>query len=43
MRRFATCIRGWRQKLIDSHFQELVFEDAMDLLLDQVTAIGRDT
>ena len=33
--RFTECVRGWKQKLIDSHFQELVFEDAMDLLLDQ--------
>ncbi|KAG1676553.1 hypothetical protein FOA52_000096 [Chlamydomonas sp. UWO 241] len=40
--RFAGVLRGWRQKLIDSHFQELVFEDAMELLMDQVTAIGRD-
>ncbi len=32
----ADCIRGWRQKLIDCRFQDLVFEDAMDLLLEQV-------
>jgi hypothetical protein len=35
-------LRGWRQKLIDSHFQELVFEDAMELLVEQVAAIGRE-
>lgn len=38
MRRFIECIKGWRQKLIDCNFQELVFEDAMDMLLDQVLA-----
>jgi hypothetical protein len=40
--RFIDCVKGWKTKLIECHFQELVFEDAMDLLLDQVSAIGRD-
>lgn len=31
-----TCIQSWRKKLTDIGIQELVFEDAMELLLQQV-------
>ncbi|GAX72818.1 hypothetical protein CEUSTIGMA_g273.t1 [Chlamydomonas eustigma] len=41
-RRFIECINGWRQKLVEAHFQELVFEDAMELLLEQVSTIGNN-
>ena len=34
--RFIECIKGWRQKLIDAYFDVMVFEDAMELLLEQV-------
>ena len=34
--RFVECVKGWRVKLIDAGFQELVFEDPMELLLEQV-------
>lgn len=34
--RFSNCVGGWRQKLIDAGFQELVFEDAMDILQNMV-------
>ena len=34
--RFIECIKAWRQKLIDSNFQELVFDEEMGMLLDQV-------
>lgn len=40
--RFIACVKGWKAKLVESHFQELVFEDAMELLLEQVSAIGRE-
>ena len=36
MLRASACIQGWRKKLIDSGFQEIVFEDAMGLLLETV-------
>ena len=36
----AECIRQWRQKLIDSGYQEMVFEDAMDVVMDQLTRVG---
>ncbi|KAF5840411.1 peptidase C65 Otubain-domain-containing protein [Dunaliella salina] len=37
--RILTCVQSWRKKLIDVGFQELVFEDAMELLLQQVNGI----
>lgn len=39
MCRLAACIRGWRQKLLDSGFQDLVFEDVMDLLLQVLNQV----
>lgn len=38
--RFTTCIQGWRAKLISAGFQELVFEDSLDLLLQHVSGIS---
>jgi ubiquitin thioesterase protein OTUB1 len=37
--RFVACLRGWKSKLVHCGFQELVFEDALDLLLDQCTGM----
>lgn len=34
--RFSGVIQGWRPKLVEAGIQELVFEDAMDLLLEHV-------
>lgn len=38
--RFEKCIGEWKDKLMGCGFQELVFEDAMELLLEQVRARG---
>ena len=37
---FADTLHAWRGRLIAAGFQDLVFEDALDLLLGQVAAIG---
>ncbi len=36
----VTCIRQWKAKLIAVGFQELVFEDAMDIVIDQLNSLG---
>jgi len=33
------CIQSWQKKLVDVGFQELVFEDAMALMLQQVGTV----
>ena len=33
-------MQEWRKKLIDAGFQEIVFEDAMELLLEMVRQGG---
>lgn len=35
-----TCIRQWKAKLIAVGFQELVFEDAMEIVIDQLNSLG---
>jgi hypothetical protein len=35
-RRFAERLQGWKQKLVEAGFEQLTWEDAMDLLLQQV-------
>ncbi|KAK9824088.1 hypothetical protein WJX72_007637 [[Myrmecia] bisecta] len=40
--RVVTCIRQWRKKMIDSGFQELVFEDAMEVIFDQLNSLDTD-
>lgn len=39
-RRVVTCIRQWKQKMVDHGYQELVFEDAMEVIIDQLNALG---
>ncbi|BDA42024.1 Ubiquitin thioesterase OTUB1 [Coccomyxa sp. Obi] len=38
--RVVTCIRQWKAKLIAVGFQELVFEDAMEIVIDQLNSLG---
>lgn len=38
--RVVTCIRQWKQKMVDHGYQELVFEDAMEVIIDQLNALG---
>lgn len=38
--RVVTCIRQWKQKMVDHGYQELVFEDAMEIVIDQLNALG---
>ncbi|GFR40095.1 hypothetical protein Agub_g643 [Astrephomene gubernaculifera] len=39
--RFMSVVREWKGRLIEGGIQELVFEDAMELLLDQLTEITK--
>jgi ubiquitin thioesterase protein OTUB1 len=38
----VTRIRQWRKKLLDRGFEELVFDDAMEMLIDQLNSLGTD-
>jgi hypothetical protein len=37
--RFLTCLQGWKQKLTEAGYDAIVFEDPLDMLLQQVQAI----
>eukprot|EP00879_Flechtneria_rotunda_P017663 GHRR01018515.1.p1 GENE.GHRR01018515.1~~GHRR01018515.1.p1 ORF type:complete len:217 (+),score=63.12 GHRR01018515.1:1460-2110(+) len=37
--RFIKCLEGWKQKLTEIGYEPIVFEDALDMLLQQVQAI----
>ncbi|EFJ52492.1 hypothetical protein VOLCADRAFT_86645 [Volvox carteri f. nagariensis] len=39
--RFMSVVQAWKTRLVEGGFQELVFEDAMDVLLDQVKEITK--
>ncbi|PNH07985.1 Ubiquitin thioesterase otubain-like [Tetrabaena socialis] len=39
--RFTSVVQSWKGRLVEGGFQELVFEDAMELLLDQVKAVRK--
>ncbi|KAG2501153.1 hypothetical protein HYH03_000968 [Edaphochlamys debaryana] len=39
--RITAVVQGWKMRLVEGGFQELVFEDAMDLLLDQVASVSK--
>ncbi|GIL71938.1 hypothetical protein Vretimale_614 [Volvox reticuliferus] len=39
--RFTSVVQAWRARLVEGGFQELVFEDAMDILLDQVKEVTK--
>jgi ubiquitin thioesterase protein OTUB1 len=36
----VTCLRQWKNKLIETGFQALVFEDAMEVVIDQLNSLG---
>lgn len=36
LRRFTKCLQGWKQKLQDIGYDSIVFEDPLDMLLQQV-------
>jgi hypothetical protein len=36
----VTCIRQWKAKLVAVGFQEMVFEDAMEIVIDQLNSLG---
>ena len=38
--RVVTCLRQWKAKLVEAGFQELVFEDAMEVVIDQLNSLG---
>ncbi|KAL3132625.1 hypothetical protein ABBQ32_009152 [Trebouxia sp. C0010 RCD-2024] len=38
--RVVTCMRQWKAKMVEHGFQELVFEDAMEVIVDQLNALG---
>ncbi|KAK9909324.1 hypothetical protein WJX75_000535 [Coccomyxa subellipsoidea] len=38
--RVVTCIRQWKAKLVAVGFQEMVFEDAMEIVIDQLNSLG---
>ena len=33
-------MRQWKSKMVEAGFQELVFEDAMEVIVDQLNALG---
>ena len=33
-------MRQWKPKMVEAGFQELVFEDAMEVIVDQLNALG---
>eukprot|EP00775_Hariotina_reticulata_P006107 gene6107-6345_t len=37
--RFASCLQEWKQKLLEAGYDAIVFEDPLDMLLQQVHAI----
>ena len=37
-----TCLRQWKNKLVEAGFQELVFEDAMEVVIDQLNSLGTE-
>lgn len=36
----VTCLRQWKNKMVEAGFQELVFEDAMEVVIDQLNSLG---
>ena len=40
MSRLVTAMRQWKSRLIQAGIMELVFEDAQDLLIDQLNSLG---
>ncbi|KAL6756826.1 peptidase C65 Otubain-domain-containing protein [Haematococcus lacustris] len=40
-KRLAEVLQGWRSKLVEAGFQDLVFSDALDLLLEQLNSISQ--
>ena len=40
--RVVTCMRQWKGKLVEAGFQELVFEDAMEVVIDQLNSLGTE-
>lgn len=38
-RRFLQCLQGWKQKLSEAGYDAIVYEDPLDMLLQQVQAI----
>ena len=36
----VTCLRQWKAKLVEAGFQELIFEDAMEVVIDQLNSLG---
>lgn len=40
--RLVTCLRQWVPKLKEGGFTELVFEDALEMLIDQLNSLGQD-
>ena len=40
--RVVTCLRQWKNKLVEAGFQELVFEDAMEVVIDQLNSLGTE-
>jgi hypothetical protein len=42
--RFTKCLQGWKQKLQDIGYDSIVFEDPLDMLLQQVqVSMSRDS
>jgi len=37
--RFASCLQDWKQKLLEAGYDAIVYEDPLDMLLQQVHAI----
>lgn len=37
--RFLQCLQGWKAKLSEAGYDAIVFEDPLDMLLQQVQAI----
>lgn len=37
----VTCLRQWVPKLKAAGFSEIVFEDALDMLIDQLNSLGQ--
>ena len=38
--RVVTCMRQWKPRLVAAGVQELVFEDAQDMIIDQLNSLG---
>ena len=39
--RLVTCLRQWVPKLKEGGFTELVFEDSLEMLIDQLNSLGQ--